>query len=104
MGQNDPKIVYFDNIFLAHILKFGARIASLVQRLATLFTVRRSNPGGGEIFHTRPDRLLRPPILQNNGCLFSLPGVKRPGRGADHSPPSSVEVKRKSRVVPLLLL
>jgi hypothetical protein len=25
----------------------------------------------------------------------SFPGVKRPGRGVDHSPPSSVEVKEK---------
>jgi hypothetical protein len=33
----------------------------------------------------------------------SFPGVKRPGRGADHPPPSSAEVK-KSRAVPLLPL
>ena len=25
----------------------------------------------------------------------SLPGVKRPGRGVDHSPPSSAEVKER---------
>jgi hypothetical protein len=34
----------------------------------------------------------------------SFPGVKRPGRGVDHPPPSSAEVKRKSRAVPLLPL
>ena len=34
----------------------------------------------------------------------SFPGVKRPGYGADHSPPSSAEVKEKSRAIPLLPL
>jgi len=28
----------------------------------------------------------------------SLPGVKRPGRGVDHTPPSSAEVRVKSRI------
>ena len=27
-----------------------------------------SNPGGGEIFRTRPDRLWGPPSLLDNGC------------------------------------
>ena len=35
----------------------GAGIAQSVQRLTTGWTVLGSNPGGGEIFHTRPDRL-----------------------------------------------
>ena len=34
----------------------GSGIAQLVQRLATGWTVRGSNPGGGEIIRTRPDR------------------------------------------------
>jgi hypothetical protein len=54
-------------------------------------------------FHTRPDRPLRPPSLQYNGYLFSFRGPKRPGCGADHSTPSSVQVKRKSRAATLLL-
>jgi hypothetical protein len=33
------------------------------------------------------------------GALF--PGVKRPGREADHSPPSSAEVKNGGAVPPL---
>jgi len=33
-----------------------AATAQSVQRLATGWTGRRSNPGGGEIFRTRPDR------------------------------------------------
>jgi hypothetical protein len=36
----------------------------------------------------RPDRLWCPPSL-----LSWVPGVKRPGREADQSPPSSTEVK-----------
>ena len=34
----------------------------------------------------------------------SFPGVKRPGRGVDHPPPSQVPRSRKSRVIPLLTL
>jgi len=35
----------------------GAGIAQSVQQLATDRTVRGLNPGGGEIYHTSPDRL-----------------------------------------------
>jgi hypothetical protein len=31
----------------------------------------------------------------------SFPGVKRPGREADHSPPASVEVKKCGSIHPL---
>jgi len=34
-----------------------------------------------------------PPTLLSSGNRGSFPGVKRPGREADHSPPSSVMVK-----------
>jgi hypothetical protein len=46
------------------------------------------------VYPTRPDRLWGPPSLLSNGhqVLF-LRGVKWPGREADHSPPSSTEVK-----------
>jgi hypothetical protein len=44
------------------------------------------------IFHTRPDRPWRPPSLLYTGYRVSFPGVKRPGRSLDHSPPSSAEV------------
>jgi hypothetical protein len=39
-----------------------AGIAQSVQRLTTVWTVRGSNPGAGEIFRTRPDRPTQPPI------------------------------------------
>jgi hypothetical protein len=37
-------------------------------------------------------QLTQPPIQRVPGALF--PGVKRSGRGADHSPPTRAEVKK----------
>jgi hypothetical protein len=49
------------------------------------------NPGGAR-FSARTDRPWGPPSLLYNGYRV-FPGVKvRPGRAADHSPPSSAEV------------
>jgi len=39
------------------------------------------------------DCRLNPPSLIYNGYLGLFPGVKRPGREADHSLPASAEVK-----------
>ena len=51
--------------------------------------VQGSNPGGGEIFRTCPDRPWGPPSLLYNGYRV-FPGDKKwPGRDADPSPPSS---------------
>jgi hypothetical protein len=75
----------------------GSQIAQSVQRWATGWTIGGSSPGRGWEFFCvppRPDRLwglTQPPIQWVPGAL-SL-GVKRPGREADHSPPSSAEVK-----------
>ena len=55
-------------------------------------TVRGSNPGGGEIFHTRTDRPWGTPSLLYNGSFL---GVKRPGLGVDHPPPSRAEVEER---------
>ena len=55
----------------------------------------KKNPGGGEIFHTRTDLLWGPTNLLYSGYRVSFPGVKRPGRGVDHPPPSSAEVKER---------
>ena len=46
--------------------------------LATGWAVRGSNPGGGEIFRTRPDRPSGPPSLLYNGYRVS-PGGKAAG-------------------------
>jgi hypothetical protein len=43
---------------------------------------------------TQPDS-----CRMGNGCSF--PGVKRPGREADYTPPSSAEVKNGGAVPPL---
>jgi len=47
---------------------------------------------GGSIFRNRPDR---PWGLLCNGYRVSFPVVKRPGRGADHTTPSTAEVKER---------
>jgi hypothetical protein len=56
---------------------------------------RESNTGWGEIFRSRPDRPWGWPNLLYEASWVPLPGVKRPGRGADHPPPSSAEVKER---------
>jgi hypothetical protein len=58
------------------------------------WTVRGSNPGGGEIFLTCPDRPWGLLSLLYNGYGY-FPEVKRPGRGVDHTSPSSAEVKER---------
>ena len=77
------------NNLVSYITNFAAAISQSVQRLATGWTVRGSNPGGGEIFLTCPEAH---PASYTMGT-GSFPGVKRPGRGVDHPPASSAEVK-----------
>ena len=62
---------------------------------------------GPEIeFQWGPDfpHLSRPalglPSLLYNGYWVSSPGAKQPGRGVDHSPPSSAEVKERVELCP----
>ena len=55
--------------------------------------VRGSNSSGDEILRTRPDRSWGAPSFLCNVYRVSFPGVKRPGRSANHAPPSSDEVK-----------
>ena len=81
--------------FSGHRLLIWAAIAQSVQRLVTGWTVRGSNPGVGKIFRTRPDKRWGPSILLYSECRVSCPGVKRPGRGINHPPLSSVEVKER---------
>jgi hypothetical protein len=57
----------------------------------TGWTVRESNPSGGEIFRTCPDWPWSPPNLLYNGYRVFPGGRKRPGRDANPSPPSSAE-------------
>jgi len=46
----------------------------------------------GVRFSARPDRPWDPPSLPYNGYRVFPGGKERPGRAADHSPPSSAEV------------
>jgi hypothetical protein len=55
--------------------------------------VRGSNPSEDDTLRTRGDRPWCPPSFIYNGNRVFSPGVERPGRNADHSPPSSAEVK-----------
>jgi hypothetical protein len=79
-------------------------IAQSVYRLATGWTVRGSNPGVWEIFHTCPDRRWGPPSLLYNGYPVFPGGRKRPGRDADPSSPSRAEVWKQSRAISLFSL
>jgi len=84
----------FKNITKYFGLQVG-RIAQLVQRLATGWTVRGLNSDGGEIFRTCPDRPWGPPSLLYNGYRVFPGGKERPGRDADPSPSSSAVVKKQ---------
>ena len=72
-----------------------AGVAQSVQRLATGLPAWGSNPDQGQIFRTHPDRPCVPPSLLYNGHRVSFPGLRRPGRGVNHPPPSSAEVKQR---------
>jgi hypothetical protein len=67
---------------------------SEVGRLTTGWTIRETNPGGGEIFHTRPERPWGPPSVQYNGHR-DFPGAERPGRGVDHPPHLAQRLKKE---------
>jgi len=71
------------------------RVAQSVKRLATGWTVRGSNPGGGEIFRTCPDRPWGPPSLLYNGYRFFPGGKERPGAWRWPLTPSSAVVKKE---------
>ena len=75
------------------------RVAQSVQRLATGWTIRGSNPGGSEIFRTCPDRPSGPPSLLYNGYRVFSEGKERPGRDADPSPPSSAVAKKEQSYI-----
>ena len=75
----------------------------LPKTISSVGTATRYGPGGlgieslwgGEIFRSSPDGPWDPPSLLYNGYRLSFPGVKRPGRGVDHPPPSSAEVNER---------
>jgi len=58
-------------------------------------------PVGGVIFSIRPNRPWGPLIFFCNGYRVYLPGVKRPGRGVDHSPSGAEVEYGESYTLPL---
>jgi hypothetical protein len=71
-----------------------AGIAQSLQRLATGLTVRGSNPGGGDIFRTCPDRPWgSPSLLYSEYRVF--PGGKATGAWRWPPTPSSTKVKER---------
>jgi len=69
----------------------------VLYRLATGWTVRGSNPVGGEFSAPVQTGPGAHPASYTMGT-GSVPGVKWPGRGVDHPLPSSAEVKEREEL------
>jgi hypothetical protein len=71
-------------------------IGGPVSSIGTATRYGQDGPGiesrWGEIFRNCPDRPWGSPSLLYNGYRLFPGGIKRPGRDADPSPPSSAEV------------
>jgi hypothetical protein len=82
--------------FIACITNCVSRVVQSVQRLATGWTVRGSNPDGGKIFRTFPDWPWGPPSLLYNGYRV-FPGVES-GRGVTLTPHTHLVSRSKNKV------
>ena len=67
--------------------------------LPTAWTVRGSNPGGGEIFRTRPHRPRGSLRLLYNGQRVCFPGVKQRMRGDDNPTPHTALQGRHDLII-----
>jgi hypothetical protein len=86
---------YFRPLAVTHV-KLSTEVDHNSSRDSSVSTVTKLRDEGQVSipFPLRPDKPWGPPSLLFNGHQGYLPsGVKRPGREADHSPPSSAEVK-----------
>ena len=93
--QNLNSTLFLSSLFWPILPTYRrAGVAQSVYRLATGWTVRGSNPGGGKTFRTCPDRPWGPTSLLYNWYRVFPGGKVRPGRDADPSPPSSAVVKK----------
>jgi hypothetical protein len=68
-------------------------LRSIINTLSGL-TIRGSNPEGGEVFHTRPQRPWDKPSLYTKGTVY-FPSLQRPAPGVAHPHPSMVEFKER---------
>jgi len=89
-----------DGIYHKQLFKILLLFITALPRIYRVpgWTVQRSNPGAGEIFGTRPNWPWGPPSFLYKGFRVPFPTVKRPERGVDHLPPSSVEVKERVEI------
>jgi hypothetical protein len=97
LGPHDSSTKTHDSILHTNWNLCGSWDSSVVQRWVTGWIVGDSSPGGGwEIFPSttasRPALGTTQPPIQWVPAAFFL-GLKRPVCEADHSPPSSAEVK-----------
>ena len=83
--------------YLNHLVSYGKCGPGLLRRYSDSLGLDRrgSNPGGGEVFCTRPERPWSSPSLVYNGNRFLFPEVERPGRGADHPLHLAPRLKKK---------
>jgi hypothetical protein len=73
-----------------------AWIAQSLQRLAIGWPVGGSNPGGAQVSRIRPEGpWVLHSLLYNKYRVYE---VKRPGRGVNHLPESSAEVKERTEL------
>ena len=87
--------VQFKTVIIRCNTDMWAGITQSLYGLAMGWKVRGLNPGGGEIFHTRPHRRWGLPSVLYSGYRVSLPGVNQPGSGVNHPLRSSAEVKER---------
>jgi hypothetical protein len=85
-----------ENLFLHVSSGMTVMMSKHTGGTATGWMVRGSNLGGGEIFRTRSGRSWAHPASYTMGT-GSFPGVKRPGRGIDHSPHLAPRLKKEKR-------
>jgi hypothetical protein len=83
------------SMFLLYVMYRKTYRYNRAGRLATGWTVRKSNPGKGKVFRTCPDRPWGLPSVLYSGYLVFPGGKERPGRDADPSPPSGAVVMKE---------
>jgi hypothetical protein len=85
-------------ILLIPHTRYGGLVSSVGIATGYGLEVRRSNPGGSEVGARFFAHVQTGPGAHPASCTMntgSFPGVKRPGRGADHPPPPSAEVENE---------